>query len=158
MQGLKHLIQCHCILPQLRKADNPPFHKFITFSVIDDSDTVLPKHAQCDNCGIIHRVFDICKSEIISKKEESNSIIEIADIKMFLDQNVVSVLENYGCDVATWEHAQFILSYEKWGEHITLTREYVDGKTTGKLLMFEGNKKYKVETFSMDETIGENEN
>jgi len=153
IQGLKHLVECHCILPQMRKMDNPPFHKFIVFSIIDESDTVIPKYAQCDNCGIIHKIFDICKSEIISKKEDSNSIVCIDDIRLFMDQNISNVLDNYNCDLATWEHAQFILAHKKWGEYITLSREKTDDMLTGKMLFFEGDKKYKIETFSMNEAV-----
>ena len=64
MQGFKHLVQCHCILPQYRKMKDPVFHKFVVFSTIDKKDNVEPKNVQCNNCGVIHKVFDICKSEI----------------------------------------------------------------------------------------------
>ena len=69
MKGLKHLIECHCVLPQFRKRENPPYHKFVVFSLIDDSDTAIPKHARCNNCGVIHNVIDICKSEILPGQE-----------------------------------------------------------------------------------------
>ena len=46
MNGIKHLIECQCILPQFKKRENPPYHKFVVFSIIDDVDEVLEKFAQ----------------------------------------------------------------------------------------------------------------
>ena len=60
MRGQKHLIECHCILPQYRRALNTVYHKFVVFSEIDDSDTVVPKFAQCNNCGVIGHLAGQC--------------------------------------------------------------------------------------------------
>ena len=74
MNGINHLIECQCILPQYKKRNNPPFHRFVVFSIVDDSDDVVEKFSQCNNCGIVHRVYDICKSEIASGHESLNSL------------------------------------------------------------------------------------
>ena len=148
MKGVKHLVECQCILPQSRKMKNPPLHKFVVFSMIDDeSDTTVSKFAQCDNCGIIHEVYDICKSNIMHGKEDSRSIVSIDDIKLFMNPNISSVLENYNCDLATWEHAQFIMSHKKWGEFICLTREETGGVATGKILRFDSDNNFKIEPY-----------
>ena len=43
MPGIKHLIQCHCILPQYRNIDDPIFHKFIVFSKMDSNGDLIPR-------------------------------------------------------------------------------------------------------------------
>ena len=144
MRGQQHLVQCHCMLPQYRGRKEPVFHKFIVFSVIDDSDTVVPKFCQCNNCGIIHKVYDICKSEIITHKEDLKSIKTIEDIAMTLPQDVARVLESYDCDLPSWEHAEFILNNEQWGSMITLTRDEANDEITGKALEIEGRNKIAI--------------
>ena len=92
MQGVKHLIQCHCVLPQFKNSTNPVFHKFVVFSLVDDSDTVQPKFAQCNNCGVVHKVVDLCKSELTSK-EESKSIPTIQDIELSVGPDLAALLK-----------------------------------------------------------------
>ena len=109
MQGLKHLVQCHCILPQYRKMKDPVFHKFVVFSTIDNNDNVEPKNVQCNNCGVIHKVFDICKSEILHSKEDLKTLISKKDIQMMLPNKLSEILDSYDVDLPTWEQAHFII-------------------------------------------------
>jgi len=134
-------------LPQYRRAANTVYHKFVVFSEIDDSDTVVAKFAQCNNCGIIHKVYDICKSEIITHKEDLKSIKSIDDLSLTLPADVVRVLESYQCDLPAWEHAEFILNNGKWGSIITLTRDEADDEITGKALQIEGRSKISIVTY-----------
>ena len=147
MQGIKHLIECHCILAQYRTRKDPVFHKFIVFSTIDDSDTVVPKFAQCNNCGAVHKIIDICKSEMLPGKDEIKSIRTFVDIKLSLPNDIVDLLNSYSCPLPTWEHAEFIFQEKKWGEEIILTREELDETVTGKLLRIENGTAFKVESF-----------
>ena len=125
MDGIKHLVQCHCVLPTLRKLPNPVYHSFVVFSVLDDGGNVVPKDAECTNCGVIHKIVDICKSEITTK-EKSTAIISTKDISLMIPSELSNVLATYGCDVATWEHSHFIYSNQKWGERVVLTRQNED--------------------------------
>ena len=156
MEGIKHIIECHCMLPQYKNNPNPIFHKFIVFSEIDDSDTVVPKYAQCNNCGVIHKIIDVRRSEIMAGKEELASITTVDDIKLMIKQDVGDVLELYSCELPMWEHALFILQEKKWGSFIILKREIVDDETHGKLLRFESLDKFKIESF-IDRSIVERE-
>ena len=147
MQGVKHLIQCHCILPQFKNSANPTFHKFVVFSVIDDSDTVQPKFAQCNNCGIVHKVTDIFRSELTSK-EDAKSIPSIEDIKFSLTPDLVRVLESYQCDIATWEHAEWIYLTKSWDQWITLAKDEDDNNEIhGKRLIFIEDGRFRIEAF-----------
>ena len=155
MEGIKHILECHCVLPHLRRRPNPTYHQFVVFSEIDDGDTVVPKYVQCDNCGVIHKVFDICKSEIISGKDELNTVSTIEDLKLMLPDDVSRVLESYVCDLATWENVHFILSNNKWGQHVVLTRDFVNDEEQGKVLRFEGPRQIKIESFINRSTVEE---
>ena len=94
-RGVKHLVQCHCILPQYRKQKDPTFHKFPVFSVIDESDTAVVKYAECNNCGAAHKVYDVCKSEIVTGKDEVRSSPRVEDFKFSLPNDLYELLIHY---------------------------------------------------------------
>lgn len=149
--GQKHLIQCRCILPQFRHLPEPTRHYFIVFSIIDDNDKVKVKFTQCNNCGIIHKVTDICKSEILHGKEFMSSIISIDDIKLTLQSKLIEILEMNDVDLPTWESAQFIYENKRWGEMIVLNTDTADGIKQGKFLTILGESLFKVDSFTRDE-------
>jgi len=144
--GIKHNIQCLCVLPQFRKKPNPPQHEFVVFSIVDDSGTIEPKLAQCNNCGVIHNIIDICKSEVATNREEL-VILSKKDIKIMLPTQVVELLDNYNCDVPTWEHALFIVNERKWNDFIVLERNQTEDGFDGKILRFKKNNRYSIEPF-----------
>lgn len=153
--GTKHLISCHCVLPQFRKMKKPIFHKFTVFSILKN-DKVIPKIAKCNNCGVLHRITDICKSEFIHGHEDSNNaIITIDDLKILLPEKLVKILESYSVDLATWENAQFLLEQKKWNSFLVLTQEELDDNVEGKLLRIIGENLYKIEAFSRSSIVGE---
>ena len=151
--GLKHLIRCRCVMPQFKNLPEPPVHQFVVFSIVDDSDVVKSKFSQCNNCGVIHKVVDICKSEIIQNRESMGSLINIDDIKPSLPQNLVAILESNGADLATWEASQFIFENEKWGEFVVLNSDAESGLRQGKYVQIIGKNLFKVGTFSREEYI-----
>jgi len=146
--GQKHLITCRCILPQFKKMEDPPAHKFIVFSVVQDNGDVVVKYAQCNNCGVVHRVIDICKSEIISGKENMNSILQIDDIRPSLHVNFVGILDSNSADLATWEAVQFIVENKQWGSIAILTTETEGDELHGKYIRILGESLCKVEPFT----------
>tara|TARA_Y100000593_G_C4298716_1_gene332157 strand:+ start:1318 stop:1794 length:477 start_codon:yes stop_codon:yes gene_type:complete len=153
MKGEKHLIECHCVLPQYRHKENPIYHKFVVFSVIDESDTCVPKYAQCNNCGVVHKVIDLCRSEIMSGRDELKSVISKDDIKIMLPEDITRVLEAYDCDLPVWEHAMFIIHNKQWGSSIVVSREELDNERHGKMITFAGPGKTKIEPFATATTI-----
>ena len=64
-----------------------------------------------------------------------------------LPKPVIDLLENYNCDVPTWENALFILQEESWGEIIILERNKTEDGYDGKVLRFKGTNKYAIEPF-----------
>jgi hypothetical protein len=145
MKHTKHLIQCHCILPQFRNRKDPVFHQFVVFSEFD---------AETDQ--VIHKIIDICKSEIIHNKEDVTSIVTISDLKMFMPKDVVSILEAHQSDLPTWEQAKFVYDNELWEEKVVITKDEVDGILQIKALIFKDENKLNVKTFTRQEYL-ENE-
>ena len=148
MKGLKHLVECHCVLPQFRNKKERPYHKFVVFSVIDKADGVIPKHAVCNNCGVIHNVYDIGKSEILVG-QESGAIIQKEDIELMIPTSISNVLKSYDCDISVWEHVLFVMQNSIFPEKIILSRD-VDGEIiSGKILTIEEINKYQIKPYSM---------
>lgn len=151
--GMRHLIECNCIHPVYKNRQPTVWHKFPVFSIIEKNNEVTPKFAQCNNCGIIHKVTEIGVSEI-TIKENLKSIRTIEEIKMGLQQDVAGLLEQYELDVSVWEEAEFIISNQKWGSIIVLDKETEDGVTTGKALIFQGTPVLaKIEPFIRQEVV-----
>jgi len=145
-QGIKHNIQCLCVLPQFRKKQNPPYHEFVVFSIMDESDTLEEKYAQCNNCGVIHRIIDLCKSEIATNRAEINFLTK-KDIRMMLPSPVSETLENYQCDLPTWEQALFVIQEQCWNKFVILEKNTIDDGFEGKILRFKQENKYSIEPF-----------
>lgn len=148
MKGFKHLIQCHCILPQFKNLPEPKFHQFVVFSIVDESDTIEPKLAVCNNCGAMHKVIDFCKSEIVINKEDSQSVLSIEDFKFSLPNSLYELLIQYKREIADFEHAQFIIDNELWESTLLLSREEADGILQGKLIKFLSKERFRIESYS----------
>jgi len=155
VEGVKHIIECHCILPQYRERKDPVYHKFVAFSTIDESDTVVPFHYQCNNCATVHKIYDICKSEIVAGKDESASVERIKDISLSLSKSLVELFESYSLDLPDYMMARYIIENKKWGTTIVLSKESEDQNTSGKILRFIEADRFRVESFSRKEYLGE---
>lgn len=152
-RGYRHLIECRCVLPQFKARKDPPRHKLIVFSVVDEHDKVEPKYAQCNNCGLIHKVIDICTSEIQQTKESSSFILSIDDIKLSLPKDLAVILDKYRVDLASWEQASFILENKEWGNFVMLEQEDEGDTKMGKYVRILGESFFKIENFSRNEYI-----
>ncbi len=153
MNGTKHIIECHCILPQYRERKSPVYHKFVAFSEIDKSDTVIPSYVQCNNCGTVHRVYDICKSEIIAGKDESATVEKISDVSLSLPTSLKELFESYSLGLADYMLARHIIENKKWDSTIVLSKETEGQATTGKILRFIDIDRFRVESFSRKELL-----
>jgi hypothetical protein len=154
MRGVKHLIQCHCVLPQFRGANPPIFHKFVVFSVVADDDTVVERVAKCPNCDALHKVTEIGQSEIIPGRDGSSSAIDIEDIKSQLPTSLLSVLERHKVDEATFEQALFYANTYNTEDPIVLARENLgDGKTSVKALWLRADRSLKIATIVRQDEV-----
>tara|TARA_B100000686_G_C16775358_1_gene968042 strand:+ start:1930 stop:2343 length:414 start_codon:yes stop_codon:yes gene_type:complete len=133
--------------------NDPVFHKFSVFSVFDNKDSIYEKFSSCNNCGALHKIVDICKSEIVIGAEDGNAVRTIEDIKHSLSENIVSVLETYKCDIATWENVEFIVENNIWEENVVISRESIDDITHIKLLKILSETKIKITSNTIKDTL-----
>ena len=152
--GIKHLVQCHCILPQYKHVDEPTFHQFVVFSIIDEeSDTVTPKFASCNNCGAVHKVIDICKSELVTGRDEVVTQMVIEDFRMSLPGDLFELLLAYQKEVAAQlAPAPFWIEHDTRQDPIGLTREEIEDRVQGKLVKFLGPERFRVESYILRRT------
>lgn len=154
--GIKHLVKCVCVLPQLSKSNDPPSHEFSVFSVYDDAtDEFDSTFVQCTNCGIVHKITDLCKSIIIRGREDLRALTTLEDVKSSVPDKLVSVLEHHRVDLATWQQVAWIVESKLWGSNVVLTSEYIDGTRQGKSLVILGENLHKIVTFT-NETASSN--
>ena len=150
-EGVRHLIECHCVLPQYKNTTPTVYHKFVVFSFVDD-DVVQKKLAQCNNCGVIHKVVDLCKSEIVHGAEESSSIRKIDDIKLGLPSRLVDFLVGQNLDVATWEWIEFILD-NKMEFEVVIKKDQKDEVTNLKILHIKEDGSFKVKNETRQDEV-----
>lgn len=150
LQGIKHLVSCRCVLQQFKKLPNPPQHQFTVFSVLEN-DTVKQKFAQCNNCGVIHKITDLCKSEILTGKEHLNSIVKVEDLRCSLPERLANLLEINNADIPTWEAVVFNYENNNWGSFVVISTDTVDGLKQGKYVKLLSDRMFKVETFSRED-------
>tara|TARA_B100000029_G_C17497855_1_gene931610 strand:+ start:116 stop:541 length:426 start_codon:yes stop_codon:yes gene_type:complete len=141
------------MLPQYRGRKEPVFHKFVVFSVIDDSDTVIPKYCQCNNCGAVHKVYDICKSEMITGRDELKTATTVSEVRRGLPSDIREVLDAYDCDLPIWENVLFIYLNKQWGQTVVLTRDTINNEVQGKALRLNGEDEILIENYIVRESV-----
>jgi len=152
-KGQKHLVRCRCVLTQFKRSPDPPIHQFVVFSVIGDDDKVQVRFAQCNNCGVIHKVIDICKSEIVMARDSMTSLITVDDIKPSLPEGLRALLESNHADLATWEAVQFLIANQQWGNFVVVSSDVEEDVRQGKYVRIMGESLYRVESFTRNEVI-----
>ncbi len=108
------------------------------------------KFAQCNNCGIIHKVTEINRSEVVSR-ESMGSLTTIDDMKLGMPAQLANALEAADVDVATWEHARYVWDNKQWGSFIVLSTDEEDGLRQGKYIQILGENMFKIDTFTREE-------
>lgn len=149
-EGMKHVVTCKCFMPQFKDMANPPEHKFIVFSELDEFANVKTSFAQCNNCGIIHKVIEIGKT-VILKKEETKALETIEEIGDQLPEWMKVILQKYDCDLPTYQEARFIFINQLWGRFVALTKDRAEENLIGKVLIILGEKLHRIETFEREE-------
>jgi hypothetical protein len=152
LMGVKHLISCRCILPTMKNKSDPPLHKFVVFS-IQENDKTLEKLVTCNNCGVVHRVFEICRSDILNNFEGTRSSLTLEDISMQLSESIRDILVSYEKELADYEHIKFMIDENVIDDFIVLSQEFNDDRKSGKVLKYKGDGKFAIEPFSRSEII-----
>ena len=152
VMGIKHLIECHCVL-KVYDAGEEIFHKFPVYSKFDKDGKIISKIVKCNNCDALHKIVEICKSEIIAGGDESNMTIDLDDLACMLDDRLVNILNKYKCDISIWEHVCDIIENEIWDEHVVLKREIIQEEQHLKVLKILSENKFKILSKKINDTL-----
>jgi hypothetical protein len=154
MAGIKHLIECHCYLA-IYKSDSkiPPVHKFPVYSKIDSEGKIIEKVVKCNNCDSLHKVFEIGKSQFIPGKDETMVNISKNDLSHSLPVSIKNILNEYHCDISTWEHVVDIIEERRWSEPVIIKRDIVDEKTIIKILEIKSADIFNIRNETIDEFV-----
>lgn len=148
----RHLIKCRCILAQNKSTASPKAFSFVTCSLIIDG-VVQQSFAECPNCGILHKIVDICRSEIINKGDLVGVAKTVDDLKLSLPEKLSSILSAHELDISTWQHAANIIEHELWGHFVVLKRETIGSDELIKFIRILSPTLFKVETKNGQSTI-----
>jgi len=151
---VKHLVRCKCILPQYRQMTDPPFHKFVVFSELNQDALVVQSLAMCPACGAVHKIREVGLSDIL-RKEDAPSILTIDELKTSLPDKLQTALIGYDLELHQWQEMKWILDNETWGRSVILTRDTADGLTSGKYLQFFGPLNWKFSGFTREDLLAE---
>jgi len=143
---IKHLIDCHCILSIYKNRTKPVYHKFPVFSILEE-DSIKEKYVLCNNCDIVHRVYEINKSEIKWGSDGLKSLVTTKeDIKFNLEnmgmERLVSILELNNVDISDWEFIDYLLENDLSGT-VVIDKKEIENAINYKYLDIK-NGKYKI--------------
>ena len=149
MSYIKHLVECQCTLRLFKNRSKQIYHKFAVFSLLEEDDSIKEKYVNCNNCDIVHRVYEVNKSEIKWGNEGLKSLVTTKDdIKFNLEsngfENLVNILELNKTDVSDWEYIDYLLENNLEG-HLVKEKTEVDNNISFKVLHIKNNK-YKIKT------------
>jgi hypothetical protein len=146
MDYIKHLIECQCTLKIYENRSKSVYHKFVVFSLLED-DQIKEKYVLCNNCDILHRVYEINKSEIKWGNEGLKSLVTTKDdVKFNLESqgfsDLANILEVNLIDTPEWEYIDYLFENEKEG-NIILEKSEIDDNVNLKVLHIK-NGRYKI--------------
>ena len=153
MPGIKHLIQCHCVLAIYKTGEETFNHQFPVYSKIDKNGKTVPKLTKCNNCDTMHYVYDICKSEIRGGKDQSELTLTIEDLSLSIPERLANALIKIQTDISNWEHIVDIFDEERWGEEVVLRREIIDQKQHLKTVVITSNNMFKIKNREVEDTV-----
>ena len=154
MPGIKHLIECHCVLAIYRTGEKEPQnHKFVVYSKTDDNQKIIPRLVKCNNCQTLHNVYDYCKSEIKVGKDQSEVLLTIDDLSLMLPPRLSNMLLKSDADRSNWEHILDIIEEKRWGESVVLKRDIIGEKEHLKVITVLGEEKFKIENTVIEDLI-----
>jgi len=135
------------MLPQFKKRDEPLFHKFVVYSKCDNDGEAIEKFSKCNNCGVIHKIIDFCKSELFYGSEDTLSLITVEDLRLTLPENIQIILDNHKCDISTWEQVAHHFECDIFDTPIVIAKKRIAGSTQMKHLILLESGKIKIDVY-----------
>ena len=105
-----HTVECQCVLPIYNKIEKPVYHQFVVFNKLND-DSMEEKYVECNNCGIIHQIVGLNKSNIISDTTNYKSlVVNKEDLSYNLPTKYLEFLTKKNIEeIYIWEKIYFLL-------------------------------------------------
>ena len=154
MLGQRHLIECHCVLPLYKDRRPIVYHKFPVYSKFNTKTSkVIPKYANCNNCGITHLIDELCKSQIKIGKEDIKSARSISEVTLSLPIKIVDFLKDYNSSISLYEEIEDIFDNLTFPKDLIIKREIIDEQYHVKVLKLISQEKYKIVSEIIDNTI-----
>ena len=154
MNGQRHLIECHCILPVYKNKVPIVYHKFAVYSFLDEkSGKIIPKYVNCNNCGATHLVTEFCKSEIKLGKEDIKSVRDIKEVSLSLPDKVLKILSEYNSTIDVYEEIEDVIDNKSYPRDLVLKREIIDDIYHLKILRILGDDRFKILSEVLQDTI-----
>ncbi len=131
---------------------DPPAYEFVVFSELVDGN-VQVKLVSCPNCGIIHKIIDICKSELLNR-DDSRALVSLEDVKVSLSEPLIAILEKHDVDMSVWEQSKWIVENAQWGSFVQLEQEKVKGGKIVKIMKILGTSLFSIEGKFVGDEVG----
>jgi galactitol-specific phosphotransferase system IIB component len=124
------------------------------YSNFNDQGKVIEKIISCENCNTLHKVYDICKSDIVKGgKDENKASITIEELDLQLPDKISKILEKNQCPIPIYEEVVDAIEKNIDSHDIVINREVIEGKYQVKVLnITKGKFRIKNETIE-DEFI-----
>jgi len=149
--GIKHLIECHCELPIYRNRAEILYHKILVYSKFDDQGKIIEKIVSCENCSTLHKVYDICRSDIIKGgKDENKAEVTIEELEIQLPDKISKILEKNNCSLPIYEELIDAIEQNVTSHDIIISREVIEGKYQVKILNIDKNK-FKIKNEAIED-------
>lgn len=153
MPGVKHLINCHCILAIFKNNQKIINHRFPVYSKVDETGKPFEKIVKCNNCDTLHLIKGICQSEILPGKDQTQVVMTKEEIGFMLSEKINNILNKVDADISTWEHVLDIVEEKRWGECVVIKRDIIDEKQQIKIVQFISEDKIKIMNETINDTI-----
>ena len=154
MKGIKHLIECHCVLAIYKVSkQSMPSHKFPVYSKFDINENVIPRLVKCNNCDTMHYIKDICRSEIRGGKDQSELVVSTEELSLMLPERLANALFKIETDISNWEQIVDIFEEKRWGEIVVLRREVIDEKQHVKTIEITSSEMFKIKNSTIEDTL-----
>jgi hypothetical protein len=152
--GVKHLIECHCELPIFKNEKDIIYHKILVYSKIID-DKIVEKIVSCDNCNTLHKVYDVCKSDIVKGGKDINkAAVSIEELELQIPDKIVKILEKNQCTLPIYEEIVDAIDQNISDHNIVISREIIEEKYQVKILNInKGKFKVTNETIENEFTV-----
>lgn len=152
MNYIKHVIDCQCVLQIYSKVEKPIYHKFVVFSTYTDNEFDI-KYVECNNCGIIHEVYNVGKSNIKTDGDKYKALVTSKeDLQYNLPDRFVNFLaQNKVEETYLWENINYLLE-NKLSGNVIYNKEKIDNNVICSFININEDGSFKIskETFQRD--------